>query len=71
MCHQPRTRRRTTHIRRFRHICAVDPGYVVDRVPSVSIPSNVRIRRVVSRDLFYPVSPYLPGEPDPVDDATY
>jgi hypothetical protein len=31
----------------------------------------VRIRRAVSRDPLYPVSPYLPGEPDPVDDATY
>jgi hypothetical protein len=29
------------------------------------------MRRVVSRDPFYPVSPYLPGEPDLVDDATY
>jgi hypothetical protein len=29
-CHQPGTRRRTTHIRRFRHISVVDPGFVVD-----------------------------------------
>jgi hypothetical protein len=26
------TRRRNTHIRRFRHIFAVDPGFVVDLV---------------------------------------
>jgi len=28
----PRTRRRNTHIRRFRHIFAVDPGFVADPV---------------------------------------
>src|SRR5271154_3955517 len=29
-CHEPRTRRRTKHICRFRHISVVDPGFVVD-----------------------------------------
>jgi len=32
--HEPQTRCRTTHIRRLRHISAVDPGYVVDPVHS-------------------------------------
>jgi hypothetical protein len=29
-CHRPRTRRRSTHIRRFRHISVVDPRSAVD-----------------------------------------
>jgi hypothetical protein len=43
MCHEPRTRRRTRHIRRFGHICAVDPGFVVDRVPAPTINRRTRI----------------------------
>jgi hypothetical protein len=34
VCHEPRARRRTSHIRRSGHIWVVDPGYVVDRVHS-------------------------------------
>jgi hypothetical protein len=49
MCHQPRTRRRTTHIRRFRHISAVDPGCVVDpgqRACGVPVPRIDRRTRI-------------------------
>jgi hypothetical protein len=31
MCHEHQTRHRNTHIRRFRHICVVDPCFVVAR----------------------------------------
>jgi hypothetical protein len=42
MRHEPQTRRRTKHIRRFRHISVVDPGYVVDRMHSRTLdqPQN-------------------------------
>jgi hypothetical protein len=39
-CYQPRTRRRNTHIRRFRHISVVDPRSAVDG--GAGVPPNNR-----------------------------
>jgi hypothetical protein len=64
-CHALQTRRRNLHIRRFRHIFAVDPDFAVDPVHPVSRPKLREFRRVATGGHFCTVC-VVYGDSSPV-----